>query len=228
VGWFNRLLNVGKTSKDWFRKTRWTEADQADFEGRLKRARASNRAQYLYIRALTLSELGNTDLLAPSIALLDRCLGDSPSHAHTAPALHLRGRCLQRLSDVAGALAAYRAAVDVERQGQSILTDAYLDFAWLVAVGGRREFFHQAVGLLDEFAERRAFPVQSFRWHAARALISDCQGDHGQAVTEARLALASVQELQSGFAFHRSLGLVGDRFLDVRERLRVLSDQREG
>jgi hypothetical protein len=220
-------LAVGMTGKDWFRKTRWTEADQSDFEARLKRARALSRPQYLYIQAFTLYELRDTKLLGTCIALLDRCLGEFPPHVHVAPALHLRGRCLDGLADAAGALAAYRAALDVERQGKSILTDAYLDFAWVVAVGGHRELFHQAVELLDEFADRLAFPVQSFRWHAARALIAECQADHSRASSEARLALASAKAQQSGFAFHQSLGLVEDSFLDVRERLRVLSDQRE-
>jgi hypothetical protein len=120
-------------------------------------------------------------------------------------------------------LQGYLLAVDIERKGQCILTDAYLDFSWLVALQQHRELFKQALALLDEFAERRAFPVQHFRWHAARALIADGNGNRLDAAEDARLALQAANLPPSGFHYHQSLGLVRDRFGDIRSHLCTLT-----
>jgi hypothetical protein len=58
---------------DWFRKTSWSETDQADFFARLKRSRgASNKAQYLRIQASHLEGVGSPGLLRASLTLLDK------------------------------------------------------------------------------------------------------------------------------------------------------------
>jgi hypothetical protein len=176
----------------------------------------------LYIQAYSLYEQGDVASLPISVSLLERCLSDFPPHVHVAVALHLKGRCMECLSDTGGALSAFRDAISVERRGRVITTDAYLDFAWSVATNENSELFAEALALLDEFADRCAFPVQRFRWHSSCALIQDSQGNHDRATLEARLALDAARTERSDFQFHRSLGLVEGRYADVQKRLHIL------
>jgi hypothetical protein len=47
-------------ANDWYRKTTWSEADQADFFARFKRSRTPyNKAQYLRIQANYLEGVGS-------------------------------------------------------------------------------------------------------------------------------------------------------------------------
>ncbi|HZL99196.1 MAG TPA: hypothetical protein VFD43_02995 [Planctomycetota bacterium] len=210
-------------ARDWFRKSTWDDADQSDFEARLKRARAASRPQQVYLQGYTLMETGKPGLLRAALELAERAVSQFPPHGHVSAAQHLMGLCLERLGDAAGALRAYRAAVQTERAGRCILTDAYLDFGWLVAIGGLRDDYGEATALLDEFAARPAFPVQRFRYHSARALMAAESGSRAEAVAQARLALDAARADRSGFASHQHLGLVDDRFADIQQRLRSLA-----
>jgi len=67
-------------ANDWFRKTSWGEADQADFFTRLKRSRtAGNKAQYLRIQASHLEGAGSPEFLRAAITLLDKMLTEFQS-----------------------------------------------------------------------------------------------------------------------------------------------------
>jgi hypothetical protein len=209
-------------ARDWFRKTTWTGTDASDFEVKLKRARATGRPQYVFIQAHALFETADDQLIRAALTLAERAAGDFPRHVHTSAALDLKGQCLERLQDLPGALAAYRLAVDAERSGGCILTDAYLRFAWLVATHELSAHQLEALALLDDLASRPGFPVQHFRYHAARALISDQSGRRADAVIDARAALDAAAAGRSGFAFHGKLGLVGGLHEDLQVRLRSL------
>ena len=206
-------------TKDWFRKNTWTIADRSDFEAHLGRARASKRPQYLYLRAGELFAARRPDTIQAALALAARSIIEFPPHVHTSAAHDLRGQCFEVLGDKLGALRAYREAVKAERAHRCILTDAYLHFSWLIAVGGIHEFDPEALALLDEFADRAAFPVQRFQSHAARSLFALHAGSLTTAAAEARLALEAASNAHSGFAHHQNLGLVGSRFAEIRARL---------
>lgn len=209
-------------AKDWFRKTTWTGTDASDFEFRLKRARATGRPQYVFIQAQALFETADDQVIRAALALAERAASDFPRHVHTSAALDLKGQCLERLQDLPGALAAYRLAIDAERSGGCIETDAYLRFAWLVVTHELTAHELEALALLDELASRPAFPVQHFRYHAARALISAKSGRTADAAQDARAAIDAAATDRSGFAFHGKLGLVDRRHEDVQVRLRSL------
>ncbi len=213
---------------DWFRRTTWTELDASEFEARLKRARANGRPQYVFIQGSTLFDTADIRLVRVALTLAERCATDFPKHIHRSAAFYLKGKCLERLDDLPGALAAYRLAVEAEREGGCVITDAYLSFAWVVAIREVRTHQVEARALLDEFAKRPAFPVQRFRHHAARALIL-AQTETGTGfATDARAALSAATADRSGFVWHQDLGLVGDRYEDVRSRLQSLIDGDEG
>ncbi|MEV4688222.1 hypothetical protein [Microbacterium sp. LWH3-1.2] len=64
---------------DWFRSPLWTETARTDFESRLARARARNRAQYLRIKGLALADAGE---VVAARALWQRVLTDEGEFAH--------------------------------------------------------------------------------------------------------------------------------------------------
>jgi hypothetical protein len=217
------MLCFVRQAMDWFRNTTWNDTVQLGFEAKLKRARPAKRPQYLYLQSVSLLETDDPSVLPISLSLARRSIVDFPEHIHRSAAQHVIGQCFERQHDSMSALSAYLLAVEIERQGRCILTDAYLDFSYLVALQQHRELFDRALALLDEFAERPAFPVQHFRWHASRALIADGNGNRLDAAREAHLALQAASHSTSGFQFHENLGLVGDRFGDVRDRLHTLA-----
>ena len=64
------------------------------------------------------------------------------------------------------------------------------------------------------------FPVDYFRWHAAKAIISAERGDNEQAVSHADQAFGAAQVKKSGFRFHQKLGLVDKEYKDLVNELR--------
>src|SRR5438876_3316466 len=100
-----------RTPIEWFRRTDWTPDVESDFFARLRRARPSNRAQYLRIQAVHLEEAGGADRLRGAIGLLDRLLSDYPDSVEIAAAHWTRGRCLEGIGDLDGAVAALRASL---------------------------------------------------------------------------------------------------------------------
>ena len=68
------------------------------------------------------------------------------------------------------------------------------------------------------------FPVDQFKWHAAKSIIAHSLGDKRSAQAEASEALKAASQLKSGFARHPKLGLVGPRYEAVRLRMESLSE----
>jgi tetratricopeptide (TPR) repeat protein len=186
---------------DWFRNTIWNADIEADFRQRLRRAR--DKSQYLRIQA---SHLANTH---PNVALnlLDQyfALGD---HFDFAQAHVDKGRAMRALGDIQGALTSYEAALERERHHPSYTTQAYLDFACLVAELQIEARYLQALEVLGAHRDRPAFPVEHYRANGARALLLQHFGRQHEARAAAGLAIAAAHEVGSGFRYHRNLGLV--------------------
>jgi hypothetical protein len=82
------------------------------------------------------------------------------------------------------------------------------------------------VQVLELFAQNESqllFPVDRFRWHAARALIADAQKDRKTAREHSVKALAAAQLDDSGFRYHPKVGLVGPEVVPIKEQLVALS-----
>lgn len=209
-------------TKDWFRKSTWTKSDAADFDARLQRARPLGRAQYLRIQAFHLWETGGDAEIRAALGLVERLLRDYSNNIQVPLALHLQGQCLERLGDNRAALASYRRSVEEQRRMPSIKTDAYLEFAWLVAREKSSNLYDEALRLLDEFRGLAAFPIQRFRLSAIQALIAAERGE-SSAASYARAALAAAVETSSGFRNHPRLGLVAEGEEHLKGRLREIA-----
>ena len=197
---------------DWFRNAEWNSDIEAAFFAKLKRAR--DKSQYLRVQACTLAATH------PRVALrlLDQyfAMGDNfdAAQAHVD-----RATAFLSLGQVEDALTSYEAALSVEAKRPNYQTQASLDLPFVIACQGIVARYEQALDLLDRHQTRLSFPVEYFRWHTSRALISGAVGVTAEAKAQARLALAAAEKDHSGFRYHPSVGLVGDRYQQIRQRL---------
>ncbi len=115
-------------STDWFRNTSWDEAIERAFDRRLRRARSSDRAQYLRIQACTLT----SSHPEAALRLLDRyfqlpeVFDHAQAHVDCAEAFLALGRTEE-------AIAAYEAALEGEQARPNVLTQAYSYLPYLIA-----------------------------------------------------------------------------------------------
>jgi tetratricopeptide (TPR) repeat protein len=200
------------TAEDWYRNTEWTERIAARFEEKLRKAR--RKEQYLRIQASTLAARHPE----VALALLDRyfALRDDFDHAQ---AYVDRATALLSLDRMEDAIASYEAALNREDLFPNLLTQAYVDLPYLVAVREVETRYDRALELLDKHKARLMFPVDHFKWHAARALISASRHDQTSAKAHAKLALEAASRDKSGFQHHPGVGLVTSRQNEVLQRL---------
>ena len=200
---------------EWFRNKEWNAEIASSFNERLGRAR--RKEQYLRIQASTLANTHPT----VSLELLDRYfeLPDDFDHAQA----HVdRATALLTLGRTDEAIEAYEAALTREAAFPKLLTGAYLEMPFLVAVGKIRNMYERSLELLEAHEDRLMFPVDHFRWHAAKALIAADSQLSEVATRHANQALEAASAQQSGFRYHSSVGLVKE---DYDKVIKVLAAQ---
>jgi hypothetical protein len=82
-----------------------------------------------------------------------------------------------------------------------------VDFAWWIATLGKRDFFDEALDVLDEFSREGGigFPASVYLAEGARALIRDARGEKRLAADHAGRALAAAGAKHSGLRDHPML-----------------------
>lgn len=201
---------------DWYRNKDWNPEIEAQFLARLKRAR--DKAQYLRIQACTLARSHPKTALM----LLEQYFG-SGDHFDRAQAYVDQAAAFLALGEIEKAFAAYELALAREQEYPNLLTQAYLEFPFLIATTGQSDKYERAIEILNQSRSRPMFPADRFKWHAAHALIFAAAEDASAARQHARAALNDATAGHSGFRYHPSLGLVGSKHLDLRERLAELA-----
>jgi hypothetical protein len=201
---------------DWFRHAEWDAKIQADFDAHLRRAR--DKVQPLKIQAALLAE-AHPDV---ALRLLDRYF-ESGDTLYLADAYCTQARARVAIGDIWNAAESYGAALTREAEFPNLKTNSFVEYPLLVAERRLKERYDDALRVLAARESDVAFPIQRFMWHAARALILSAQGESTQARSEAQMALAAADQSSSGFRYHRSLGLVGNSYRELREQLRDLS-----
>ena len=101
-----------------------------------------------------------------------------------------------------------------------VRTGASLDLAWLIATERIRRLYNEALLLVDARRASLSLPVDEFRESAIRALIASNQGDRSSARQFAAIALEAAGRTTSGLRYHKTVGLVGDKYNDVVEQIR--------
>jgi tetratricopeptide (TPR) repeat protein len=206
---------------DWYGRKTWSEADQADFFARLNRSRtARNKAQYLWVQARELHDVG---LTKEAIPLLDKMLTECPEPFFMPLVCMLKAECLIELGDLKEALRSYRLGLEVERKKTNHRTDACYDFGKLVVEHKMTRHYNEALAILNEMGKAEwALPSQTYKENGVRAIIAAHKKQFQKAKEYAQAALKAARKSDSGFRRHRKFGLVKDRkseFYDAIEAI---------
>ncbi len=134
-----------------------------------------------------------------------------------------RATAYEAMGEFEVALAAYEDAVQREEEYPQLQTQAWLMFPVLVAERRLSGYYDRADEMLTAYKDRLTFPVDFFRWNSASALISSEKGQHDVAQAAARAALEGASKTDSGFRYHRSIGLVGGGDADLLKQITKLA-----
>lgn len=206
---------------DWFRNKEWNSQIETAFFEKLRRAR--RKEQYLRIQAC---------LLAPihpvvALRLLDEYfkLKDDFDHAQ---AYVDRATAYLTLGEVDKAVEAYDAALARETEGSGVLTNASVDYPFLIASCGIERLYDRCLTVLKTRHKPLIFPVDRFKWHASWALVLSAQGKLSEAKESACAALSEVGNEHSGFRYHSKIGLVGAKYENIQSELEKICNKRNG
>ena len=213
------------STKDWFRRTTWTDDDQRDFFARLARARKPNRPQYLYIQAACLLGTHQRGNVSAALDLLNLCLAEhAPADTEIENLQHLRARALEELGQNDAAIDAYQLALQARRNAPSVRSYAPLDFAYLIVRKQRTDLYAEAMSVLTQYGDAVVllFPDAQYRYCAACAIIAQEAGESAKAKEFAAKALQAASTADSGLSGHPDIGLVGHMDKGMETRLKTI------
>lgn len=200
---------------DWYRNKQWSEAIEAEFRAKWKRARSKH--QYLRIQASCLCEANPS----VSLALLDEyfALGDDFDFAQAYVDQANAFAALERFTD---AVEAYEKALRREIEFPKLLTGAYLELPMLVIMQCLPTHYERAVDVLLSHTHRLMFPKDHFQWHGTLAILESRLGRTVSAKLHATSALEAASLTTSGFPYHPRIGLVDHRHSSFVEMVREI------
>lgn len=192
-------------SENWYRNKEWDKKIESEFFEKLNRAR--KKEQYLRIQACTIASI------EPDVALslleqyfeLQDDFDYAQAYCDMATAYIAKG-------ELKKAIDSYGKALERESVFPNLKTEAYISYPLIIVENKLVNMYQSANEVLNKHQERLMFPVDYFRWHAAKAIISAENGNNEQAVNHAEQALDAAQIKKSGFRFHQNLGLVGKEY----------------
>lgn len=131
-------------------------------------------------------------------------------------ALSAKANAFIVLDEIERCVVTYKEMLEREREFPNRRTGVYLDYPYLVATEKIENEYANALVVLNENMDRPMFPIEHYKWHASKALIS-------QDGLEAQKALDAAKMKRSGFRFHQDLGLVGKEHEQTIKRLCKIS-----
>jgi tetratricopeptide (TPR) repeat protein len=192
---------------EWFRSPRWSEADRAEFEARLARARKYNRAQYLRIKGLALSDAGEIE---GARELWTRVLADDGEFS-TLEGFTAMEHLGDSYSEDDPTLAEdhYRRLLNDNPTLKSTTRTQHIKLAELLIRRGDEQALEEAAELLIQWpaVARLPFPSAHFRWNLAVIDLAEATGDRETAVEAARRAL-ELADRGPVFPRHKTVGVV--------------------
>jgi len=189
---------------DWYRNADWNHKIESAFFAKLKRAR--DKSQYLRIQASTLAN----EHPRVALRLLDEYFKLSDNF-DMAQAYVDTATAFLALDQPYDAIESFEAALAREAEHPGMQTQAYLDLPYLIVDKEMRDKYIRATELLDLHKDRIMFPVDRYKWNAAKAIIISSHSDDSEAKPFAQAALDATDETKSGFRYHPRIGLVRSR-----------------
>lgn len=201
---------------DWYRRTTWTEVDQNEFATKLKRAR--DKPQYLRIQALHLSEAG---LYSAAISLLHQIVKEFPDASQITQVYLQLAHAYAKTDKPDLALQQFKLTLESQRKHPSWQTSVWLDYPTYVIENKMFTEYGNARSILSEFysSSSLSFPIERYRYFACLALLDENDGKLDSARQNASHAMAACDEKHSGFRYHPTVGLVGQKCDSLSSRL---------
>jgi tetratricopeptide (TPR) repeat protein len=205
---------------EWLRSRGWSEADRADFEARLARSRRYNRAQYMRIKGLALSNAGEIN---GARALWLRVLaadGEFSTMEGFAALEHLGDSYIE--DDPTLAEYYYRRLLADNPSLKSAAATQHIKLAELLIQRGDDQDLKEAAQLLIQWpvVARIPFPNARFRWNLAVIDLAEATGDRKTAIEAARRAL-DLADRGPVFPRHKSVGVVHAEHRDLERLKRI-------
>jgi tetratricopeptide (TPR) repeat protein len=210
--------------EDWYRRTTWSASDQDEFFERLDRSRGLyNKSQYARIQA---SYLQGAGYIRESLDLLNRVYQEWPDASQLPSAYWQEANCHLAMNDLNSAISAYRKCFKAEEDSEfRNMTNARVEFLWLVATRRLSEHYDEALEESDKWEHPSLFPVDQYRMAGALALIYDDIGREGKIAELAAAALEAAAKTDSGLRYHKGLGLVTNPDRKIIRKLKRLAKQ---
>lgn len=205
---------------DWFRSAAWDQDAQDEFAARLRRSRAYNRPQYLWIKGVALAEAGDT---TAAISLWERVLNEYPCSLHAWPARESLGDVARQEGRLDEAERWYRELIEVNPTLNATTHMAEVSLAEILLAAKEEAKSDEGLRLLQSAIERGGLlNDQLFRWHLA---LIEAVGQLGDLETQQRPARTALSLLERGprFSRHPTVGLAKADKVTVR-RLRALAE----
>lgn len=188
-------------TSDWYRSPGWSDAERDDFEKRLRRARSTNRAQYLRIKALAVE----TQNPLAAERLLHRVVEDyTDDWPQVASALERLGDLRQRCGDQTAAEAHYRATLNTSPTLSGTSGEVHLKLGELLLDrdGPSDEVFE----MLEAAKPHLSLNTSVFRWHTLAVRAATALGDTAASAASAAIALDLLNAAPQ-FPRHPTVGL---------------------
>jgi tetratricopeptide (TPR) repeat protein len=196
---------------DWYRGSNWDENDRIAFFSKLNRSRGShNKAQYVRIKALALSESGKKFLIKEAIKLLNMIIEQWTEEGQLAQVYLQLAECYVLLGEFEYAIDNYERCINTETQYPQSLTYVTTSYPAFIVENNLKKLYDRALEILE--LNRESNPVvltdQRFVYHAVRAIIYREKGLIDKSIEEGKFATEEMNKDFSGFSRHANLGLV--------------------
>jgi tetratricopeptide (TPR) repeat protein len=195
---------------DWFRRTTWTNQDEAEFFARLGRSRTMfHKAQYLRIQGFTLWRAGHAD---PALTLLNLLVSDYPEESQLASAQEHRGSILRKQGHIEAAIAAFAAGHEAELRCPTFHTRCSLLLGVLIVEERLVDRYPQAQEAVESYAAKNPdflLPVDAYQLNLVRAAVAKHKKNETRARRYAKDALDAANMVSSGLPGYPKLGIVG-------------------
>ncbi|WP_298529450.1 tetratricopeptide repeat protein [uncultured Christiangramia sp.] len=202
---------------EWYRRKSWKKKDKEEFFNHLNRARKYNRAQYLKVQAIELIDTNDPKLLEIAKSLLVQILEEySEENNEISSVLNSLGDIYRKQTNYEKALNYYKKSIDFEEMFPNVRTDSYLKYSELIIKSKQTDKYMFVKELILKHFDSLIFPVEKYKTASILSIINKEEGNIESAAIYKNFAEENANKENSGFRYHKYLGVVNkrDKWLD--------------
>jgi hypothetical protein len=196
---------------DWFRKETWSEEDKEHFFEKLGRAREWGRPQYVRIQIVTFDMIGlekNIDGVSELLEYYMEHYFGLESDLSNSQITTITAKLALLVKDSKKALSIYKSILDLEDKKPNLQTDTYLEYADVIIFSKKKDMYSDLYQIILSRLKWAVFPIQKFSAYSYLAFLDKSFGNEESFENYLQLANLEKDKTDSGFAFHKKLGLV--------------------